>query len=212
VGDVSWHKVLSILAITASLSVPAKAQGSGEHLDHDAERFLYSVELIASMAATLHVLSWRCQLGNPEAWTQVIDAVDRRYRRCVPLGSPLEQAVARQFSSQWTYALAAGTSLDVGTLAWEKWLPVRSRRVMSDYLADGCAKIASSPTFKAVLDPNSATPRQREAALEEEREEIRTHLDNLWTFSRFAYVRELGVDQNWVEAPCDAFFPERSGK
>ena len=210
IRSICWRKVLTALAIAASLSLPARAQGSGNRVDQDAERFLFSVELIASMAATLYVLSGQCRLGNPDAWTQVIDTVDRRYRRCVLPGSPLEQAVAHRFSSQSTSA--AGASRDVGTLAWEKWLPARSRMVMSDYLKDGCSKVGSSATFKAVLDPDSAAPQLKEAALEEEREEIRAHRDNLWTFSVFAYIRELGADRKWVEAPCDAFFPERSGK
>lgn len=208
-----WRKVLCTVALAGSLSIPAAAQTDGERLErNNTDRVLDAVELIVSMAATLQVTSRQCRLGDPEAWTRVIDSVDRRYRRCVAPGSPLEQAVARRFSSQRASALAAGKSVDLGSLAWAKWLPIRSRVGMSDDPKDACSKVGASPTFKAVLDPESVTPQLTEAAFEEERNEIQTHRDNLWTFSSFAHVRALGADQACVEAPCDVFFPERSGK
>jgi hypothetical protein len=196
------------LALSVAFATPGRTQSPsrtlGAHLEGEAERFVFSLDFVASLAADFHVLSWKCQIGDPEAWTRVIDAVDRRYRRCAPIGSALEQAVARGFASQWHQALVIGASRDAGTLAWEKWLPVKS----GWHRGTDCAKVRSLPTMRLALDPGSATAEERAAVYAASEAAVRVDRDNLWTMPTFDAIRALGVDQTWVDAPCDPFFPQ----
>ena len=164
----------------------------------DELRFLAGIEWVGGHAASGYVAALGCGSGDPGVWQRVVDAVDARYRRCVKLGSPLEQAVARHFTREWRYARAAGRSTDAGTLAFERWLSIRERQFETEQASERC----SSLFIRTLLEPDAVPKAELEA------EYVR--YPKLQGDIEIAIaIRQLGDHPKWVEGPCDDFFPRK---
>ena len=182
-----------LLLLTAS--VPGWSQKAPAQ--EDADRFTYTVELIGVQAASGYVVAMGCN-GDPRPWKRVVEALDLRYQRCAKIGSPLEQVVARHFAREWQYAQTVGISTDAGTLAFERWLPVRARQFEEDKASDRCTSLFA----RNLLQPGSVPKAELEA-------DYRRYPKFQGDIETVMAIRRLGDDQKWVEAPCDEFFPQK---
>jgi hypothetical protein len=187
---------VSILFLLIAGPVSGRSQ---THTPSDDElRFVTGIEWVGAVAASGYVASLGCGNGDPAVWKRVVEAVDRRYRQCVKLGSVQEQAVTRHFAGEWRYATALGLDPSAGTLAFERWLPRRERGFAAEKASDRC----SSVYMRTLMAPDSVPKAELDA-------EYKRSLHAQGDIETVIAVRRLGEDLKWLESPCDEFFPTK---
>jgi hypothetical protein len=186
VGDVMISgRSLATIAAAFFACLTCAPAGSGQVANaesQESDRVLSLVELFASVAATAYVWGYGCQIGDPERWKHVFDAIDDRYKRCVSADSALAQAVAHQYSADLRFA----DKKTLGSLAFEHWLARRA----GQFEKEGAASACKDPGLKEFIETGKNAHRWFEGAL----------------------LLGLGDDRRWVTAPCNRFFPQDDGK
>jgi len=178
------------------------ASGTASAQSTDASRIFKAGSggaVIMATVAEMMIATETCALGNRADWQKVVDAVDRRYRFCVAK-DPAWGRLMDDFRQATGQTGAAGPSRAWGSFAVESMLETRgaeSRAMGNDAF---CAKMP----WKLVLEPSAAT---EEAKAEFKKANPDANLDGALRF--FTYIRNLGADSAWTEAPCDTdFWPE----
>jgi len=155
--------------------------------------------IILSSVAEMMIATGMCSLGDREDWQKVVAAVDRRYRFCVAKDAAWS-ALMDDFKQAKTKAKAEGSKRSWGSFAVESFLDTRGAEARAMGMMAYCAKMP----WKLILVPGAATP---EAKAEYKKAHPQASLDQGLAF--FAFIRNLGADTAWVEAPCDKdFWPE----
>lgn len=155
--------------------------------------------IILSSVAEMMIATGMCSLGDREDWQKVVAAVDRRYRFCVAKDAAWS-GLMDGFNEAETKAKAERSNRSWGSFAVESFLDTRGAEARAMGMLAYCAKMP----WKMILTPGAATP-------EAKAEYMKTHpqatLDKGLAF--FTFIRNLGIDTAWVEAPCDKdFWPE----
>jgi hypothetical protein len=153
--------------------------------------------IILSSVAEMMIATGMCALGDREDWQKVVAAVDRRYQFCVAK-DPAWSGLMDSFKQ--AEARAKGSSRSWGSFAVDSFLQSRGAEARAMGMMAYCAKLP----WKLILVPGAATP---EAKAEYKKAHPEANLDQGLAF--FTYIRNLGTDTAWVEAPCDKdFWPE----
>jgi hypothetical protein len=155
--------------------------------------------IILSSVAEMMIATGMCSLGDREEWQKVVAAVDRRYRFCVATDAAWS-GLMDDFKQAEAKARAEGSTRSWGSFAVESFLGTRGAEARAMGMMAYCAKMP----WKLILVPGAATP---EAKAEYMRAHPQASLDQGLAF--FSYIRDLGSNTAWVEAPCDKnFWPE----
>jgi hypothetical protein len=159
-------------------------------------------EILLSTVAELTVATELCAVGDRQDWQRVVQAVDRRYRFCAGKHAAWSRLLG-DFEEDEKRSTAQGSSRSFGSFAVDSFVKSRGAEARAMGAQVYCAKLP----WKLLLVPGAATPEARA-------EYLKTNptgaLDNALAF--FGYVRNLGVDTAWVEAPCDKdFWPPFAG-
>lgn len=155
--------------------------------------------IILSSVAEMMIATGMCSLGDREDWQKVVAAVDRRYRFCVAKDAAWSGLMA-DFKQAEAKAKADGSNRSWGSFAVESFLETRGAEARAMGMMAYCAKLP----WKLILVPGAATA---EAKAEYMKTHPEANLDKGLAF--FSFIRNLGTDTAWVEAPCDkGFWPE----
>lgn len=155
--------------------------------------------IILSTVAEMIVATSACTLGDRADWDKVVTAVDRRYRFCVSK-DPAWSRLMEDFKEAEAKAIAEGSARSWASFAVDSMLLTR----LTEARAAGPTAYCTRMPWELILVPEAATP---EAKAEYMKANPQAALDDALKF--FAYVRNLGTDAAWAEAPCDKdFWPE----
>jgi hypothetical protein len=169
-------RMIGLLCALLPFGHVACAQSSDE--GETAERALIFVGEVAQLVTSAYVAGYGCQVGDPERWMRVIDAIDERYNRCVVPGSKLAQAVEREFAPELRFF----PNKAVGSLAFERWLPRQAKK-----FEDGGRTTCERSDLKAFIDTGKTT-------------------DRYWVDGEL--VLKMSDNRRWIDAPCDQFLAE----
>jgi hypothetical protein len=155
--------------------------------------------VILSTVGELIVAVETCKVGDRAEWDGVVSAIDRRYRFCAAK-DPAWTRLMDDFKEAEAKALAEGATRSWGSFGLETVLQHRGAEARAMGTEAFCAKLP----WRLILVPGAATD---EARAEHMKANPQSTLDQALRF--FAYIRTLGSDAAWIEAPCDkAFWPE----
>lgn len=147
-----------------------------------------SMEMIGPSLAQAVIAVELCGVGDAEPWKRVVSAIDRRHARCIA-----EDAGWKELTEK--------PDAPVGTFAFESFLATRGAEARAQGAAAYCGRVP----WKLVLVPGAATDDAKAAFLRERPQVSREALDEfVWWMG---WVRALGDDTRWVDAPCKDFFP-----
>jgi hypothetical protein len=156
--------------------------------------------IILSTVAEMMVATGMCSLGDREDWQKVVAAVDRRYRFCVAK-DPAWSGLMEDFKPAEAKAKTEGSSRSWGSFAIESLLGTRAAEARAMGMMAYCAKMP----WKLILVPGAATDEAKAEYMKANPQA--TTLEQGLAF--FSYIRDLGSNTAWVEAPCDKdFWPE----
>ncbi len=149
--------------------------------------------------AQMMIATEMCGVGDVEPLKRIVSAVDRRFRFCVAR-DPAWSKLLGDFTDAEKRSLSEGSSRSLGSFFTESFLRTRGAEARAKGNSAYCAAIP----WRMLLEPATAT---EEAKAEYMRTNPKATLDNALAF--FGYIRNLGIDQAWVEASCDKeFWPE----
>jgi hypothetical protein len=155
--------------------------------------------IILSTVAEMMIATETCALGDREEWQKVVVGVDRRYRFCVAK-DPLWSRLMDDFKEAQSKALAERSGRSWGSFALDALLETRG----AEARAAGRDAFCSKMPWKLVLVPGAATA---DAKAEYLKTNPQATLDKALAF--FTWIRKLGTETAWIEAPCDKdFWPE----
>jgi hypothetical protein len=155
--------------------------------------------VILSTVGDLMLATEMCKLGDRADWEKVVTAIDKRYRFCAAK-DPAWTRLMDDFKELESRAAAEGSSRSWGSFGLEVVLLHRGAEARAMGTDAFCAKVP----WQLVLVPGAATP---EAKAEYLKANPQSTLEQALRF--FAYIRNLGTDAAWIEAPCDNdFWPE----
>lgn len=172
-----------LLALSLLLATPCWAQT-------DDRVFMAGklMEMVGPSLAQAVIAVELCGVGDADPWKRTVSAIDRRYARC-----SAQEAGWKK--------LAEKPDTPVGTLAFESFLATRGAEARAQGAATYCGRVP----WKLVLVPGAATSEAKASFLRERPEVSREALGEF--VSWMGWVRALGEDQRWVDAPCNDFFP-----
>ncbi len=147
------------------------------------------MEMVGPSLAQAVIAVELCGVGDAEPWKRAVSAIDRRQARCVA-----EEAGWKKLTEK--------PDVPVGTFAFDSFLATRG----AEARARGAAAYCSRVPWKLALVPGAATDAAKEAFRRERPEVPREALDEF--ISWMGWVRALGDDTRWVDAPCKDFWPE----
>ena len=178
------------------------AVAGGAWAQNDANRIFKAGSggsVILSTVGELMIATEMCKLGDRADWDRVVAAVDRRYRFCASK-DPAWTRLMDDFKEAESKAVAEGSIRSWGSFGLETVLVHRGAEARAMGTEAFCAKLP----WKLVLVPGAATA---EAKAEYMKANPQSTLEQALRF--FAYIRNLGTDAAWIEAPCDKdFWPE----
>lgn len=180
-----------LLALISLLLLPASvghAQGGPFH------KAAAGGAIVLSTVAEMMIATGMCTLGDREDWQKVIAAADRRYRFCASKDQGWS-VLLEDFKE--AEKQAEGTDRSWGSFAVDRFLATRTVEARKTGAEAFCAKLP----WKLILVPGADT---QEARDEYKKANPDNTLDSALAF--FGYVRKLGIDTAWVEAPCDKDF------
>lgn len=172
-----------LLALSLLLATPCWAQA-------DAKLFAAgkALELVGPTLAQAVIAAELCGIGDATPWKKAVAAIDRRHARCIA-EDPTWKGLTEKPD-----ALA-------GTFAFDSFMNTRG----AEARAQGATAYCSRVPWKMVLVPGAATDQAKEAFLREQSRVPREALDEFLAWAN--WVRALGDDPRWVEAPCAEFWP-----
>ena len=100
---------------------------------------LMGLEIGMGFVAAMVVASQRCGDGDANGWMRVVEAIDRRYSFCAARDPYWTATVERAFAKQVPEARARGSSIGMGSLAFEFMLPTATRQFEAKYASGGCS-------------------------------------------------------------------------
>ena len=146
------------------------------------------LELVGPTLAQAVIAVELCGIGDATPWKKAVAAIDRRHARCVA-----QDAIWKRLTEK-PDALA-------GTLAFDAFMSTRGTEARAQGAASYCRRVP----WKMVLVPGAATEQAKEAFLREQPKVPREAFDEFVAWAD--WVRALGDDPRWVEAPCAEFWP-----
>lgn len=146
------------------------------------------MEMVGPSLAQAVIAVELCGVGDAGPWKRTVSAIDRRYARCSAQEAGWKKLVEKQ-------------DTPVGTFAFESFLATRGAEARAQGAAGYCGRVP----WKLVLAPGAATSEAKASFLRERPDVAREALDEF--VSWMGWVRGLGDDQRWVDAPCKDFFP-----
>ena len=149
------------------------------------------MEMVAPSLAQAVIAVDLCGVGNAEPWKRAVAAIDRRQARCVA-----EQAGWKKLTEK--------SDVPAGTSAFDAFLATRGAEARAQGAAAYCGRVP----WKLVLVPGAATDAAKEDFRRERPDVPRAALDEF--VSWMGWVRALGDDTRWVDAPCKDVWPEPS--
>ena len=147
------------------------------------------MEMVAPSLAQAVIAVDLCGVGSAEPWKRAVAAIDRRQARCVA-----EQAGWKKLTEK--------SDVPAGTFAFDSFLATRGAEARAQGAAAYCGRVP----WKLVLVPGAATDAAKEDFRRERPDVPRAALDEF--VSWMGWVRALGDDTRWVDAPCKDFWPE----
>lgn len=90
------RRLIVCLLLGCTMAGAPRAQTNINDED-DAEKLVYMVQWVGTIAGISHVSSYVCQTGSPDPWQHIVEKIDRHIARCVPPGSALGRALDREF-------------------------------------------------------------------------------------------------------------------
>jgi hypothetical protein len=155
--------------------------------------------IILSTVAEMMIATEMCALGDRADWQKVVTAVDRRYRFCVDKDEAWSRLMD-DFKGAAGNPVVDSAGKSWGSFAIEVLLATRGAEARAMGRDLFCGKMP----WKMVLVPGAAT---EEAKAEYLTTNPGATLDHALKF--FTFIRTLGTDTAWAEAPCDKdFWPE----
>jgi hypothetical protein len=192
-------KMSRILAVFAMLPVLAATAWADEAKIFKAGA---QAEILLTTVAEIMIATGMCSVGDREEWQRVVTAVDRRYRFCAAKDAAWSKLLDG-FSEPEKQSIAQDPSRPFASVAVDAFLNTRGAEARAMGEQAYCAKLP----WKLLLMPGAATA---EAKAEFLKANPGATLDSALAF--FAYIRNLGTDAAWVEAPCDKdFWPPFAG-
>ncbi len=146
------------------------------------------LEMVGPAMAQAVIAVELCGIGDAAAWKQVVAAIDRRHARCIAQDAGWKKLTEKP------EALA-------GTFAFDSFLATRGAEARAQGAAAYCGRVP----WKIVLVSGEATQPAKEAFLRERPQVTREALDEFIAW--MGWVRALGDDTRWIEAPCMDFWP-----
>jgi hypothetical protein len=172
-----------LLALPLLLAAPCWAQSEGKIFA--AGKVL---ELVGPTLGQAVIAVELCGAGDAELWKRAAAAIDKRYAHCVAQ------------DPQWK-ELSEKSGVPAGTWALDTFLRTRG----AETRAQGAATYCSRVPWKMVLVPGAATEPAKEAFLRERPQIGREALGEFIAWAE--WVRALGEDAKWIDAPCTDFWP-----
>ena len=146
------------------------------------------LELVGPTLAQAVIAVELCGIGDATPWKKAVSAIDRRQARCIA-----EDA-------NWKGLTEKPDAL-AGTFVFDAFMSTRGTEARAQGAATYCRRVP----WKMVLVPGAATDQAKEAFLREQPKISREVLDEFIAWAN--WVRALGEDPRWVEAPCTEFWP-----
>jgi hypothetical protein len=191
-----------MMRLAAAIITVLLATGASTWAQNDASRVFKAGSggtVILSTVAELTLATEMCKLGDRADWDKVVTAIDKRYRFCASK-DPAWTRLMDDFKETESKAAAEGSTRSWGSFGLDAVMLQRGAEARAMGAEAFCAKLP----WKLVLVPGAATP---EAKAEYMKANPDATLEPALKF--FAYIRNLGTDAAWIEAPCDKdFWPE----
>jgi hypothetical protein len=172
-----------LLALSLLLAAPCWAQS---------EEKLFAagkvLELVGPTLAQAVIAVELCGIGDATPWKKAVAAIDRRHARCIAQDATWKKLTEKPD------ALA-------GTFAFDAFMSTRGAEARAQGAASYCGRVP----WKMVLVPGAATEQAKEAFLREQPKIPRAAFDEFVAWAD--WVRALGDDPRWVDAPCTEFWP-----
>jgi len=145
----------------------------------------------------LEVGSEACEFAKRSEWDNVISAIDKRFRYCVALDSSWK-LLGIGFASLEEKSVAAGSSRSLGSFLADS---------MKDREVDELRRYGKQ--HYCAVRPGKLQANPEKVTVEDKAEFLRSNpgypLDGVISTGKF--ILSLGANTDWVEAPCDKFWP-----
>lgn len=172
-----------LIALSLLLAAPCWAQS---------EEKLFAagkvLELVGPTLAQAVIAVELCGIGDATPWKKAVSAIDRRQARCVAQ------------DATWK-GLTENPDAPAGTSYFDSFMSTRGVEARAQGAASYCRRVP----WKMVLVPGAATEQAKEAFLREQPKITREALNEFVAWAE--WVRALGEDPRWVDAPCTEFWP-----
>ena len=147
-----------------------------------------AMELVAPALAQAVIAVELCRVGDAAPWKKVVAAIDKRHAHCIA-----EDA-------EWK-KLAEKPDVLAGTFAFDSFLATRGAEARAQGATAYCVRVP----WQMVLVPGAATEEAKATFLRQRSDVPREALDDFIFW--MGWVRALGDDTRWIEAPCTDFWP-----
>ena len=197
------HPRVAMVALTiSSMATVVHSKGAAAQDSPDVFGAGKALELVVSMAAQMTITSQLCGYGKAQTWSDVVDAIDKRYRYCVAQHAAWSD-LARGWEKAAREAKERGESTTIGSLAFQTFLRTRG----ADARAQGVVKYCTAGPWQTSIEAG-------EAEAESQRINPNAKHDDKTIFGPafVGWVINLGRDPAWVDAPCDKYFFPHSGR